>query len=309
MKRKAFFWIGLITILTFSAMAFGEGADKVDLKLVFTQGQTFVQRTTVDQTITEKVSGKTIELKQTIRTEMAQEIIGVDESGNAEVKYTYRSAYFKQQSSMGTLEYDSTNPPETISPQLQGFAALAGSQFTMRITPKGQVLEIKGLDEMLDSMLKRLNLPEGSNIDALKKICNEENLKEAFAQTSGTYPNQPVGVGDSWNQTFAISSGFPMIMDNTYQLKQRKSGKSIIACDMLIKPNPNAAPLTMGAVTLTYNITGKQNGTMEIDEATGIMTQADLKQEISGTVTMNVNSSPMVFPIEVKGLIHCEIVQ
>lgn len=117
------------------------------------------------------------------------------------------------------------------------------------------------------------------------------------------YPDKPVGIGDSWSRKVAVAKGFAMIVDNTWTLKARRGGIAVVEIKSAVKPNPNAKPLDMGPLKLQYDIGGKQQGEMEIDEATGWVIKAKMTQDLSGKVRVQGGAGApggMTWPISIK---------
>jgi hypothetical protein len=299
-------WALAVSIVTSSDSA----TDKIQLRLRLQKGESYNLRMTVNQKISQNIQGQQQDMTQTIGTGYLFNVADVNENEMASVKVTYRSILFRQDGPMGTIEYDSSNPPAAVPPMAMGFAALVGQSFSMIISPEGHVKSIQGVDAMLTRMMKQFDLPDDSMRDSVEKNLREqfgdEALKESMENLMAIYPDKPVGTGDSWTKKVIISKGFPFILDNTWTLKTRKDGVSIIEVSSKISANPKAAPIVMGTMKLSYDISGKQKGTMELQEATGWIRRAESTQEFSGRVKMeDASQMPegMSWPISVKSVI------
>ncbi|HZO89937.1 MAG TPA: DUF6263 family protein [Chthonomonadaceae bacterium] len=245
-------------------------------------------RMTANQQITQTINGQEIKLNQTIGMGFRFNVLNVTPDGAASMKITYRSVRFRMEGPQGVMEYDSEHPPATLPPGMQGFAAMVGQSFTMLITPEGRVLEVKGMDALVQRVLDKSGVPEGparaSMEKMLKQTFGEEGFKEMMGQMVGIYPSQPVNIGDTWMQHVALTRGFPLVMDTQYKLTGRSQGLAQVAVQSAIKSNPQAEPLEFGPVKVKLDLSGEQNGTMEIAEATGWMRRGTLHQKLSGTM-------------------------
>jgi len=212
---------------------------------------------------------------------------------------------------MGLVKYDSENPPEKVHPMAAGFAALAGSSFTMKMTALGRVKELAGVSEMLKKIIS--DLPDGPQKKIMAKQFEtqfgDKAIGEMMENMMAYYPDKAVGVGGRWVQTMILSKGFPMTIENTYTLKDRKNGTAILGVASTIKPNKKAEPLKMGQMTMTYTMTGTQEGTLSMDEATGWIRAGTLKQDIAGEIKLDGipgADQPMNLPMTVKSEITYE---
>jgi len=277
--------------LAVAGTAFGQAADeKIVLRLRLKEGESYRQRMTTDQKISQTIQGQQLDMAQKMGMEFTYDVLKVNADGTARVKVTYTGVLFEQDGPMGKIRYDSANPPETVHPLAQGFAALVGQGFSMEFTPEGKVTNVEGVDAMLKHMLANMDLPdEATKADLEKKLTEQfgdQAMKEMMENMMATYPDGPVGLEDSWSKKIVVSKGFGMIMENTWTLKARRDGKALVSVTSKVSPNPDAAAIAVGPMKIGYDLSGKQEGTIEIDEATGWTLRQELTQDLSGKVRM-----------------------
>lgn len=301
----------LVVILAVSIVSSGSSAaEKIRLQLRLEEGRAYSIQMIVNQEISQTIQGQQQEMTQTIGLGYIFKVEEMEAEGDALVKVTYHSALFKHDGPVGTFEYDSSNPPAEVPLLARGFAALVGQSFSMKISPDGHIKDVQGMNAMLSHILEKLDLPEGTMKTSLEKSLREQfgaqGLKESMETMMAIYPNQPVGIGDSWTERTVISRGLPMILDNTWTLKERKNGLAIIEVSSIVKPNPEAAPMEWGPARLTYDISGKQKGTIELEEATGWTTSGKLTQQFSGQIKAEGGGQipeGMSWPISIESVI------
>ena len=109
-------------------------------------------------------------------------------------------------------------------------------------------------------------------------------MRESMSNMFANYPNHPVAIGDSWTGRSVSSKVNPMIFENTWTLKSRGGGRSVIEVNSRILTNPEALPLEVAGFKLTQEVTGNLTGTLELDEATGWIISASIDQQWSGEV-------------------------
>lgn len=284
----------------------------LELRLRLKKGDSYSLKMTVDQKTFQTVMGQKHDMAQTIGFGYVFDVNDVAKDGTAMIKFTFKSSYFKQQGPTGTIEYDSSNPTDTDHPMAKTFASIMGQSLTMQVTPKWHVKEIKGCDEMINHILEQLDLPEGPTTDQIVKSIKDQfgdkAFKEIWQQMMNIYPEKPIAIGDFWSRRFAYSMGVPMIIENAWILKERKNGIAFIDVNSKIKSDPDAGPVKMGNMTLTYDVTGDQNGTLELLEATGWIIRAKLIQKLSGMV--EYSGVPALegrnVPISIESVINIE---
>ena len=276
---------------------------KVLLGFNLKKGQVYKTYATTDQTITQTVNGREQEIKQSMGQHMACNVLDVDAEGAVTMKTTFERFTFKMQTPQGTIEYDSADPPANVPPAATGFHALVGQGFTMKMTRSGKVKEIQGVNEMFDHMMKKIQLPAAQK-EAMGKMLKEQfgerAMNELWEKSMTLFPDRPVGVGDSWSSKVSVTRGMPMVLENVWRLKEIKKDSAVIEMETSIDPNPSAEPMVMGPQKITYALSGKQSGTIEVDLETGWAKSGRLHQEISGDLTIEVGGEKKIVPLSVK---------
>lgn len=295
-----------VAVLTSSSAPAADDADKLDLKLRVKKGDAYHVGLVIEQDITQTTPGaqQPQSMKQKIGMGYRMEVQDVDAEGTATLHTVYDDVSFRQEGPQGVVEFDSSKPAGEVPQAARGFAALAGQRFTIVLTRDGKVTEVRGVQEMLDAIVAKLDLPPGPTRDGMAKMIKEQfgetAMREQMQNLFAFYPAQPVGVGESWTHNVRISMGFPMVLENTYTLKGRKDGVATIAVATKLSPNPDAKPMTLGEVTIAYDLSGTQSGETTIDEATGWTTGATLKQDIGGEMTMTAGGNAQKVPLAIK---------
>jgi hypothetical protein len=248
----------------------------------------------MDQVLSQSIQGEEQRTKQRIGTGFTLLVEEVQPDGSLWLKTTHDWVLMEQSGPMGAFAYDSAKPPPFVPPPARGFAALQGKGFSVLVSPRGRVQDVRGLDALLEEMLKEMDLPEGEGGGLVEKQFRGQFGEEAMKGTLGhlflDYPGEPVAVGDSWNHTFTVSAGIPMILDATYTLKHREGGTAVVEARAKIRSNPEAPPLEMGTSRLRYEIEGTQEAMLEIDVATGRTVRGRGKTAFSGTLKADLTT-------------------
>jgi len=285
--------------------------EKIQYQMRFKEGEKYYLRVVTEQKISQTVSGQEQNIEQTIGLGYDLDVKNVEPNGNAWVSYTYRWVKLIQKGAGGRVVYDSSEKGLPVPLMAQGFAALLEESFSLKTTPQGRVEAVEGLQTLRSNVGKKL--PEGPMKEAmmmgLKQFINEEGVKEMTESSMAIYPEKPVGIGDSWRKTVDLTQGAAMTIENEWILKDRKNGISFIEVKSSIKSNPKAVPMGMGSTKVSYDISGKQQGLIELEELTGRLIRSKTNQEISGQMKVEITGQQPQPPIPVKidGIVTCEM--
>ena len=283
--------------------------DKVELRLRLKKGDSYTMLLTADQKMKMKMQGQEMGIDQAFHFTSTYDVEEVAADGTAAVRVTYDAVMVRQKAGMLDIEYNSEAPSAEVPPMAQAFAALVGQSFNMDITRTGTVKEVRGADALLERMLGAMNLPEGpmrqSMENSLAEQFSSEGLKEAIEKLMGFYPEEPVGVGDSWSTEDVLTKGFPIVLKQSYTVKDRKDGMCVIGFESTMMPNRDAEPLKMGMMSITYALSGEEKGTMEVDESSGWIRTSKATFEMSGEMKSKGPGVPpegMAIPMSVEGV-------
>lgn len=285
-----------------SATAFIQAADAVDLKLNLKKGDVYRMRQTQEQTVSQTAFGQTQDNSQTMIYDQKIEVVDVLADGNMKIKASTESIKVKLTNPQETVEFDSTNPTDQENPEFAGYKAIANSEFLMTLDPKGNVVNVEGIEAMMDSVMKEYeNLPaeaKGGLEESFKKMFSDENMKQMLGNVGAIYPDKSVSIGDTWSDEVSLDVAvMSMDLKNTYTLKEQKDGRAIIAVDSTISTKEPQV-FNMGAMQMKHTInSGTQSGTVEVDETSGWIMRSQIDQNMTGTIEMTI-TDPSVPPEE-----------
>lgn len=211
--------------------------NKVLLRYNLKQGESYVQ--TMDNDMKIQIMGMEIPMLQKISTKNS--VTNVDASGNLTQESTIEKFYMKQSNPMmGDMEYDSEDASKQSPELAEQLGKMKGTKTTMKMSPTGKVIEA----------------PKEAN---------------GMSNSSNQYPEQPVGVGDTWE--LSSTSKNPMMgnkevtSNNQYKLLERNGGKALVEVN--------------GKIIMEGKEVGSISGKMTIEEATGIVLESNLIQKMN----------------------------
>lgn len=304
------------SVFALAALRAAAGADdagKVRLRLGLEQGKAYAMATVVEQKIDQDIQGRKVATSQRIGTDYTFEVQEVKRDGAMRAKVTYQRVRMEQDGPMGKVDYDSANPPEKVHALAQGAASLVGQSVTMELMPDGRITRLEGMDALFKRMLDGMEFPPGvpkaTMEEQLKRQFGDKAMRSSMEQLTAIYPEKPVAVGESWTRKARASVGFPMQVETTYTLKARKDGTALVGLKSKVAGDPKADPMKMGPLSMAFDVSGSQEGEMELDEATGWTKRAKITQDLSGKVKvegMPGQTEAMSWPITIQGTVAVE---
>ena len=277
------------------------------MQLKLAKGKTYYEKMTMDQHMTQTVMNMQQVIDQSMGTGRKLDVLDVDSQGNMRIRNTFTWAMSKRTGPMGNLDYDSskqTTPPAGAEP----FAALLGQSYVVKVTPKGEVLDVNGVEELQAAVRKKL--PPGAETDpamgALSSYMDKKGIKEMTESTLGFYPDKPVEQGESWSKKRIVSPAFELTLDCKWTLQKREAGVATVATVTSIRSNPDK-PMDAGGMKMRFDLSGTQDGTVQVAEATGLVTQGQARQQLKGEIKVGDSAQgppmmviPVVFDTTIK---------
>jgi hypothetical protein len=252
------------------------GMDRAELARRLQPGMNYHYRIGAEYRLTD--SGN--ELSVRFGFGIGMEVLEVDGAGNALARIGLHSLTVRMAGPAGPLlDFDSAQPLQPANPAHRILAALPGLSYTVRFASTGQVLEVKGLDEAIRQINQKLpNLPEK------KMLLQNIQARLAFTTLLGMavnpdlLPAEPVGVGDSWQGSSVLEYlGMTLTADDRFQLAELNEANALIRVDSTLRPVQAGGE----------QFTGRQQGEIRIDTATGWPVSLRLEQEFAATATQD----------------------
>jgi cytoskeletal protein RodZ len=266
-----------------------QASDKIELKLKLQVGQTFRMQTTQSQNLEQSMFGQSVASNSSSTTVMRYDVKSIDTNGNITLTATYESIISREEGPNGVTEFDSSKvDASSQNAQAQIVSAMMGKSLDILMTPQGEVIQVEGFGEMMDAMLAT---QDPASIELAKPIIEsafgEDAFKDSMQNILLTYPEVRVGVGDLWQSSISVSAGIPMQMNTTWTVTNLENG--VLSADVLqtITANPDADPLELGPISLSYpDLVGQGEGQLKIDAETGWVISNRIVHEFTGEMMM-----------------------
>lgn len=299
--------------------------ETIELKPHWQAGKKYLQTLRSNIKTSQTIEKQRMDMTQDMTMGMLYQIKDVDVEGAANMELTFRSIqakfHMKHAGQDMNSSYDSQHPSKKPDPAMATFAALQGVKIQMKMAADGRLLEISGLNEMRNRMLKAIPIPAGAERAAfealMKKQLSDEAMRKMIEQKTGSsntyvYPGKPVAIGESWTRKTTVEMPMPMVASATYTLRERANGLAHI--DLTSKFSMNSKELSpVKSIKVSTKMSGSQSGTMQLRESDGQIMKMQTSLRYAGTVTSSgliaPNSKKVVtksWPIYAKGTMSIE---
>jgi len=287
----------------------GSGTAATRLEWKLPKGKTYYQRTMFDQVITQTVMGQEQKMEQGIGTGLKLQVLDVDAQGNMRIQYTYLWSKLKQVNPMAQVDYDSSRQAP-IPAGAEACAALIGQSYTIKLTPKGKVLDVNGVEQLREAVLKKL--PAGADVsmgmNPVAMYIDKASVKQMAEVNMGLYPDKPVNPGDSWTRETTMAVGFTMVTQSKWTLQKEEAGVATIGLASTVRIDPNSPPMEAGGMKMKGNLTGTQEGAIQVAVATGLITASKERSRLKGEIQVGATADaqpmmtiPMTIDTQVTG--------
>ena len=310
------FGIGVLAVVVTVGLAvrFAEAAEKVQYRLKLQKGQKYYIRMITEVNTSYTIMGREQPVEEEVGFGYDFDVNEIDNNGNASVQCTFDWIKLRQKGSGWEVVYDSTQLFSPAAPVAKQLSLLLGGSFQIKTTSLGNIVWVKGLKKMFANIEKNLTRRQrqGPMLKSLKAQFSEKVIKRIFEDHLAIYPKSAVGVGDSWRKTVVAPSGYPVIAENLWTLKERKNGIAIIENNATIKPDPNVKPTVRGNTKTSYKFEGKQNGLIEVIESTGLIRESKLNLELTGEMrveTAGKETPERLIPVKIQNVVTFQMTE
>lgn len=226
-------------------------------------------------------------------------VLEVDGDGNAVVRTTTEHARMELDSPMLSARFDS-DEPASGSP-LDSMRALVGTQYTVVVGPRGNLVDIQGLDELREQLSASVS-PQA--LAMLEQTFSEEALRSQWEQGLGQFPAEPVGVGSTWGHSLTVP--IPQLGSATGELAFTVES---IEGDMVIITNSGRlgaeGTASGGGAQMPAEVQGTFTGTSHFDARRGLLVSAE--SIVDQRVTMSMMGQEV--RLESVGTVRHELVE
>ena len=248
-------------------------AQKADVKLSLNKGDVYNFRMEMNNIINQEVMGVKMAIEQNINTVMTFEVNDVLGNGNYMVEQTYKRVIMDMTSNGQNMSFD-TDIDDASSP-LSVINKLKEVSIKYELSPKGDISNITGYDELLNS------LSGAQQTKILSGILNKDNLSNFFSYI----PDEKMELGGSYTNTVKMKDVMGIEVTTKYVVEDISSNKVILKLSSDIEFNPEDT-IEQAGIKMKMKGEGIQVGSNEINLNTGMLNSGFTKQNIDMNITM-----------------------
>jgi hypothetical protein len=296
MKKRIF------ALLAIGALAFTP-AKKADLIFKLAKGKTYVHTSEISSKIKQTAMGQVQEQEATITATTYFEF--AEEGTGADMYTMWYDNIGMDISLMGQKQRytsDTTNL-EMVDPMSSLFAGLTKSKFQARITRKGLVEEVMGLEEHIAELTGRDSGSPNQMSEVISSSFGDDGLARNVEISTNIFPESTVKPGDTWTLDQPSNSGLPVKLKNKYTLVSLNDTHAEIELTGLFTVDPANERMEQMGMEMLYFLEGDRKGNLTVEIATGWVTAATITDNITGSVTISPNDQlpdGMTMPLEAE---------
>jgi hypothetical protein len=301
----------IMSFMLVSTMGFS--ANDVDLKFNLKKGDVTKYRATIEQTTTQQMGGMDQTVNQNQIFEYTIDVKDVNASRNFVTQITYTRVAINMAAGGMNIAFDSAEEESApANPQLMGFAALVGQSVNVTFSPKGEIVEVSGVEAMIESMISELagdnEAMKGQMKQSLSQSFNDEQMKQMFGGSFIKYPEKAIKVGTKWTENQAVVTQFTLNVINNYVVKAITADKVDLEVTSTIATEPGNKS-NMQGMEVTFNLFGTQSGTISIEPSTGKIISSTVNQNISGNLSADMGGQNMDVPMTIASKVITEVIK
>lgn len=286
---------GLITATAFQSCK--SGNDAVDLKMNLQSGAKYSYVMDMNMTMEQSAMGQSMKTDQKMTMESTYDVAAGEGNGK-KLTISYDRVAMSMKNPVMNMEYDSKEGGKKDS-MLNGMGMILNKPFTMLVTEKGEITRIEGLDAIIQNVGTTGNPQDEGMRKQIAGMFNDTAIRSMMQQSLNIYPDKAVKAGDTWTKMMVVNMGpLAMKIDNTYKLKSISGGTAHV--DVTSKISSNGGTMQQGGQEIKIDLNGDSKGNMDVDVASGLVTDSKVKQNIKG----NMSAMGMAIPMSITSETH-----
>lgn len=181
------------------------------------------------------------------------------------------------------------------------------------MTKYGEIKEISGIDNLLNSVVDSVDFGEAEGAQALKEQM-KESLKQSFGdesiksavQSAVIFPDKGnIKAGDTWTVEDSVKSFVDINVTTTYTLDKIEGDTAYISVKADLKTDSSNSADYMG-MDMTADFSGTVTGNIKVNIKNGFLSEGQITQEISGKMSLvipameGIESQTIELPVDYK---------
>ncbi len=305
MKRFTFLFFTLFAASTVFA-------NPTELRLNLNKGDEAKFRTENNQTITQSIQGTQQVTLQKQVVDFKMVVTEKEANGNVIADITYTRFFISMNANGQEFTFDSDVDKTSQIPTFNGLGAMVGKSIQVKYSTLGEIVEVNGTDAMFESILSELSAGNEGMKEQMKAMLAESFTGDAMKQMIDAgaiiFPEKAINVNDSWSSNKTMKNQVVLNVISTYNVKSIENELANIAVASTIA-TPADSKLKMMGTEMQFTMFGTQEGNSIIDLKTGLTTESNAKQNLSGSITANMGGQTLNIPMTIVSEVKTVIVK
>jgi hypothetical protein len=277
-------------------------ANTATLRLNLNKGDEAKFRTENNQTITQSIQGTQQVTLQKQVVDYKMVVTEKEANGNVLASITYTRFFISMNANGQDFSFDSDVDKTSQIPTFSGLGAMVGKSFQVKYSTFGEVVEVSGTEAMFESILNELSAGNEGMKEQMKAMLAESFTGDAMKQMIDggaiIFPEKAINVKDSWSSNKTMKNQVVLNVMSTYNVKSIENGSANITVASTIATPPDSKMKMMGT-EMQFTMFGTQEGNTIVDLKTGLTTESNAKQNLSGSITANMGGQTLNIPMTI----------
>ena len=261
-----------------------------DFKIKLQKGDKYSISVTNDEKISNDNGTQKATAEQTNFINYDFNVSDIDEFGNYIINVKIRHIKKGLEISNGQkVEFNSkSEKKEDETPDITSLRSLIGKGYTLTLTPDGKVIDVKGAENIINSVVEEVGADEKTN-KALKIALSQEfsatSITRYYERIFNYIDGNQHKLNSKWQKVYDINIGVPLKVISNYTLKNVSDDKLTVTMVAKLKNIAGKRKEEIQNIIVTSDINGNQSGTIIINRKTGFLVHSVINQKINAYET------------------------
>lgn len=254
-------------------------AQKADIRYNLKVGREYTQNQEMEAVVIQSVMGMNVEMAMDMNFVTGYNVKS-HSGGVYDIEVVYKRLKMSMDSAYGSYSFDSEDKNENV------YTAMKDASFRMKMDEKGNILEISGMDKMIDKIAGSADDPVVRA--QLENTLGEETFKNNFKNAMIVFPDKAVSPGDRWTSATSVDSGgISMDMETVYEYVGKDGGLWVVRGASVIS-TPAGTKIVQQGMEMDVAMKGDAAIEMRIDSDTGWTVKGTSRQNIDGDISAEI---------------------
>jgi hypothetical protein len=270
-------------------------AQKENLQLNLTKGETYMQNMTSSVSIVQNLNGQEMKIGMVVAGLMSYEVKDITNS-IYQMDVKYKSLTMSMTMPNGTkVAFSSEKNDETDL-----FSSVLGQMkdiaFQVTMTKSGRINEVTNVEALFNSVFAKFPQLSEAQKNQLRTQLMQAYGDKAFRgnleMTSAIFPDAPVAKGEKWTIKTKLEAAMHCNLESVYELKEANDVFCVIAGETAISSVDKDLYVKANGMDVKYDLNGTMSSQIKVDRKSGWVIETKIAQLIKGT--SHIKDNPQV---------------